>query len=243
MQVCELTLIIAVNRGRWFTKSAKDGAKHCDVFYKEGMKLIEKGHTSCYSFDQLQVGLLNVFLFFNLRIELEKLKVWLPIAHLSCLLEHQFCFVKVSCYTMTFHIKDAHPVCANETILLSTHVVIAGSFFLVRFISRLCMSKFSDGIASPTTAIWGLPNDSLESLHDLFQVRLTRKADIVISLVFNRGNMPIFGSSLYPIHSLGLVLRDFLRANTLNKKPAEHVTSIICLLGVVWDQSLKFCLS
>ena len=78
------------------------------------------------------------------------------------------------------------------------------------------MSKFSDGIASPTAAIRGLSNDSLESLHDLFQVRLARKANVVIGLVFNRGNMPIFGSSLNPINSLGLVLWDFLWADTLN---------------------------
>ena len=75
MQVCKLALIIAVNRGRWFTKSAKDGAKHCNIFYKEGMQLIKKGDTTRHSFDQLQVSFLNIFLFFNLRIELEKLKV------------------------------------------------------------------------------------------------------------------------------------------------------------------------
>ena len=78
------------------------------------------------------------------------------------------------------------------------------------------MSKFSDGIASPTAAIRGLSNDSFESLHDLFQVRLARKANVVIGLVFNRRNMPIFGSSLNPINSLGLVLWNFLWADTLN---------------------------
>ena len=75
MQVCKLALIISVNRGRWFTNSTEHGAKHCNILYKESMKLIEKGHTACYSFDELHVGLFNVFLFFNLRVELEKLKV------------------------------------------------------------------------------------------------------------------------------------------------------------------------
>ena len=95
------------------------------------------------------------------------------------------------------------------------------------------MSKFSDGIAGSTAAIRGLPNDSLESLHNLFQVRLSSKANVVVGFVFNRWNMPILGSSLYPIYSLGLILWDFLGTDTLNKKPAEHVASIISLLGVV----------
>ena len=75
MQVCELICVIAVDSRWYFTKSAKDWPKYSDVDLKEGMKLIEKGHATLYSFEQLYVCLLNVFLFLNLRIELEKLKV------------------------------------------------------------------------------------------------------------------------------------------------------------------------
>ena len=73
----------------------------------------------------------------------------------------------------------------NEAALLSAHVVIAGSFFLVLFISRLCVCKFSDGIAGTTAARRDLRNDSLESLHDLFQVGLAIEADVVICLIFD----------------------------------------------------------
>ena len=75
MQVSKLILIIAVNRCRGFTKSTKDGAEHCKVFLEEGVELIEKGHTALNSDHKLCVRLFNVFLFFDLRIELEELKV------------------------------------------------------------------------------------------------------------------------------------------------------------------------
>ena len=75
MQVCKLIYIIAVYCSRYFTKSTKDWPKHGNVILKEVMKLIEKGHSTCYSLEQLHVCLFNVFLFWYLRIELEKLEV------------------------------------------------------------------------------------------------------------------------------------------------------------------------
>ena len=144
---------------------------------------------------------------------------------------------------MTLHIEDTHPMSANKTALFSTHVVIPCSLFFVCFISGLCVCKLCDGIASTTAATRRLCNDSFEPLHDLFQVGLAIEANIIIGLVFDRRNMSIFGSSLDPVDSLGLILGYFLRTDSLNEEPAEHVTGIICLLRLVSDDSLKFGLS
>ena len=174
---------------------------------------------------------------------MEKLKVRLTITHLGCLLEHKFSFVEVSGNAMALHIEDTHPMSTNKTPLLSTHVVVAGSFFLVCFISGLCVCKFSDGIASTTAATRSFCNDSLEPLHDLFQVRLSIEANVVICFIFDRWNMPIFGSSLKPVDSLGLIFGNFLWADTLYDKSTEHVACIICPLRLTRDDSLKFRLS
>ena len=91
------------------------------------------------------------------------------------------------------------------------------------------MREFSDSIAGSAAAIWCLRNYLVKSFHDLLQVGLAGKANIVISPVLNRENMPISGSINDQINTFGLVLRYFVRANTLNKKPTKHVSSIIRL--------------
>lgn len=127
----------------------------------------------------------------------------------------------------------------DEAALFSAHGVIACSLILVRIIfGRLGVGELSDSVAGPAVFAGALLDDSIKGLHDLVNVRMARETNVVIGLVFERDDVTVLRGCLDPVNSLRVVLGN-IRVGALNEKTAENITSIVCLSGLVGNNSLE----
>ena len=142
--------------------------------------------------------------------------------------QHFFSFVKILRHSEALHVEDAHPVLSNQTSLLSAHHVVASCLLLVALISLLSVSKLSDGVTSTTTPIGCFSDDGLKTLHDLFEIGLLGKSNIIVCLVLDGGKMAIFDCCFEIVVAHGVVGRYLLRTSAFDQESCEDVSSIIC---------------
>ena len=169
------------------------------------MQLVKVGDASCDGFKELLICLNKIFLLIAGTVKQKQLEVRLSIATLGGFSEESFSFVVVLGDAETFHVENTHPVLTNETILLSTHGVMACRFFFVSILLRLCVSELRDSVASSAVLARSSLDDCLKGFPNLFEVGVAGKTDVVVNFVLNGGDVAIFGGGLDPVASLGLV--------------------------------------
>jgi len=188
MQIFQLALVVAVDTLRRVANLAEDWAESDKVIFEIAVQLVEVSHTACHCLNQLPIRLDRIFLADILTVTAvqgEELEVRLAIAHLGSLEKHHFGFVEVTRDTEAFHVKDAHPVHANETALLRRHVIVPGRLVLVRIVvGGLRVGELCDRVTSTAALVRRLFDDSLESSHDLLHVRVSIESNAMVGLIF-----------------------------------------------------------
>ena len=132
VQVLQLALIRTVNARGWVSDVTEDRSQCSKVLFEIRLQLVEIGHSARHSLHQLSVSFDRVLLarVFS-AVQSEQLEVRLAISHLCGSQEHRLSLVKVARDAEALHVKDAHPVRAHETPLLSAHVIEASGFVFV----------------------------------------------------------------------------------------------------------------
>lgn len=131
---------------------------------------------------------------------------------------------------------------AHQAALLGTLRVVPSSLLLVLIFARLGVCKLSNRVAGAAILARGLLNDGLETLHDLGDIRVAGKADIVVSLVLEGGHVAVLRRRLDPVDTLRVVHRHFARACSFDQEATQNVPGVVGLARFVGDDRLELSL-